>query len=249
MMVLAIAYTKKMLTIPGGIAAFFTGMLFYMLGGIRAWLLLILFFTSSYVIGFVKKKCLGKKTMPTKRNIHQVLCNSLPALLCLFLFRLTSDVFILIGMASVIAEVTADTWASEIGILSPKKPVSIVTLKPVEVGLSGGVTLMGTVASCMGSFLISLCFACIYHDIPLLAIVVLFFSGVLGSMTDSVMGGLLQVKNKCSICHEITEKKSHHGQSTQKVSGIFFINNDLVNLFSGLITVGISMLFCFLLNI
>ena len=51
------------------------------------------------------------------------------------------------AFAGAIAAASADTWATEIGTLSPANPVSIATLRPVQTGMSGGVSILGIAAS------------------------------------------------------------------------------------------------------
>ena len=54
------------------------------------------------------------------------------------------------------AAANSDTWASEIGSMSKGKPISVKTFKRAERGTSGAVSLLGTFAAVVGSFLIAL---------------------------------------------------------------------------------------------
>lgn len=57
---------------------------------------------------------------------------------------------------------TADTWASEVGILAttPPRLVTSLFLRTVPPGTNGGMSLLGTVASGMGGLFISLVYIC-----------------------------------------------------------------------------------------
>ncbi len=104
------------------------------------------------------------------------------------------------------AAVAADTFASELGILSKSRPrlVTSRTLREVPPGTNGGVTLFGTLAGFLGSFLVAFTSALF---LPFcrntrhgsmgpqqLAIWVGLMTvwGGLGSLLDSFLGGWLQ---------------------------------------------------------
>ncbi len=96
----------------------------------------------------------------------------------------TARILIVAYVAS-IAAITADKFASEIGILDGK-PVMLLTGKPAKKGESGGVTSVGTTASLLGAFLISISMVAI--NMPLLYILVATGAGFLGSIVDSLFG-------------------------------------------------------------
>ena len=55
-----------------------------------------------------------------------------------------------------VAAATADTWGTEIGRLSSKNPVDIITFQPLQMGESGGITLVGTLGSFAGAIIIGI---------------------------------------------------------------------------------------------
>ena len=95
----------------------------------------------------------------------------------------------------------ADTWASELGVLSRGKPRLVTTMREVPVGTNGGVSAVGTGASVAGGLLIGLVFyslglalaptpiagapppAAQWPLVPLGAA-----AGFFGSMVDSLLG-------------------------------------------------------------
>lgn len=217
------------------------------------WGLLILFFASSGFIYLVKKRINVTQTTSITEKGHtrdawQILANSLPAISSLVLFYYTENQLFLIGYVSGIAGATADTWGSEIGILSKRVPRSIISFKKIEPGLSGGVSLLGSIASFFGSLLISLPLWVLYswHQTILFFIVPLF-CGIIGSLVDSLLGATLQVKYRCNTCGQLTEQKQHHQQETKHISGLSWMTNDWVNFFSGCLTVLLSWLLVFYL--
>lgn len=98
--------------------------------------------------------------------------------------------------------VAADTFSSELGILSKSKPrlITSLTLREVPPGTNGGVTAVGLAAGLFGSFLlaftsaVSLPFCSAHGSLKDRALwtVALTLWGGLGSVLDSVLGGLLQ---------------------------------------------------------
>ncbi|CAG8228109.1 unnamed protein product [Penicillium salamii] len=99
------------------------------------------------------------------------------------------------------AAVAADTFSSELGILSKSKPrlITSLTLREVPPGTNGGVTATGLGAGLLGSFIVSATSAavlpfCAGAGIKERALwtVAMTAWGTLGSVLDSVLGGILQ---------------------------------------------------------
>lgn len=253
------SYITDLLSKSGVIAVIFVATVVCGYGPWPTWSLLILFFASSGSIHLVKKAVSTTKTESIVEKGHtrdawQVLANSLPAIMSLVLFYYTKNQLFLIGYVSGIAGATADTWGSEIGILSKRMPRSIVSFKQIESGLSGGVSTLGSFASFFGSLLISFSFWLIYSSFQVvqlptsLFIIVPFICGIVASFVDSLLGATLQVKYRCLICGQITEQKQHHLQHTRQINGISWITNDWVNFFSGCLAVLLSWILIFYLS-
>lgn len=131
----------------------------------------------------------------------------------------------------------ADTFASEIGILSGKRPISILTFKPLATGLSGGVTLHGYLGACLGALLPIGVIALGGSPYPLDGSTVLaaLACGLLGSTADSLAGALLQSRSRCQVCHKLLEKREHCGRATEHERGFKWITNDVVNALGALV--------------
>ena len=197
--------------------------------------LLLLFFGSSSLlskIGKARKQSVDQIVEKDgARDGWQVLANGGTAMLASIGVVLTNEFDFLLVFLIVIAASNADTWASEIGPLSKKEPISIRTFKPVLRGTSGGVSLLGTLATIIGALFIATA-GDILFDLSVKQWLIVAAGGVLGSMLDTVLGGTVQRKYRCQICGKETEKKIHHGTTTQYVRGWKWLGNDAVNYLS-----------------
>ncbi len=234
---------KGLLTAWGAVLSVATGTLYGLFGSWRLWVLLILFFLSANLISRLRDRYFpsdGKMKKDSPRNAYQVLCNSLPALIGGALFFFTGTRLYLVIACGAIAAAAADTWASEIGILSRRLPVSILTGRPMGKGLSGGVSALGLFCTLLGSAFIALAALLLYGHALLFretqwnAFSLIAVCGVFGSIIDSFLGATVQAKFRCADMDVIVEKRLP-GEGCALVSGIAWVNNDLVNVASGLI--------------
>ncbi len=99
------------------------------------------------------------KQYQTARGVRNVLANGLgPLIFVMLVFYASAHgevVPAMVGFISSVAAVTSDKFSSEIGILDGT-PTSIVTLKRIRKGESGGVTAMGLFAGLLSSMLIAI---------------------------------------------------------------------------------------------
>lgn len=90
----------------------------------------------------------------------------------------------------------ADTFSSELGVLNDDWPLSITTLRKVPPGTNGGVSVLGTIAACLGGALIGVVAAVVVPCDGNLAraylVVSLTVVGLFGSLADSFLGATLQ---------------------------------------------------------
>jgi uncharacterized protein (TIGR00297 family) len=135
--------------------------------------------------------------------------------------------------AGALATSTADTWATEIGTLAGGRPRSILSGRHLPVGASGGVTVVGTVASIAGSAFIAGVAALLgWHAAEARAAAL---AGVAGSVVDSLLGAVVQERRWCDRCVAATERHVHTcGTSTRRIGGVPGFQNDAVNLASAL---------------
>lgn len=239
---IGLALRLRVLTLGGGLMA----------GGIAAavvatqgwfWLLpLFLFLISAVLLGRLNKDGRTDAKHGKPRDAVQVFCNGgLYALLAL-----ADDLHADVWMTISICTATCDTWASEIGMYARWTTINIATLRPVPPGLSGGVSLAGTLGGLVGSVLICL----VTFAFPLveqgmvtgvittlvgvtLAVASALFHSVFalfGMLVDSLLGALLQVK------YDDGDGPSDTGY--QQVAGLRWMTNDVVNLVSNALAVG-----------
>ena len=99
------------------------------------------------------------------RDMWQVLANGGVFALLALSSLVSHSAMIQVAAAGALAASTADTWSTEIGALSRSRPRSILTMKPVPYGTSGGVTIQGLVASVAGSGFVALTKADGTHEV------------------------------------------------------------------------------------
>ncbi len=131
----------------------------------------------------------------------------------------------------VLAAAAADTWATSVGSHSPSSPKLIWSGRVVPAGTSGGMTSVGTLGAAAGAFLVGSTGA-VAAGIPILLPAATLI-GLLGMVTDSTIGALLQGRFHCSACNMASEWRVHRcGCATTRTSGIAWLNNDVVNFLS-----------------
>lgn len=251
----SLALWRNSLSRSGAAGALVVGTLTFGLGGWVWGVLLGLFFVSSSLLSHFKEE--QKRTAAEKfekghrRDIGQVFANGgLGALLAVLNAFFPSPLwfFLFVG---VMATVTADTWATELGTLSKKPPRLITTGEAVDVGTSGGVSPLGTAVSLLGGLLIGLVAGLLQRargeKVLGRAALAGALGGLAGSLMDSLLGATVQQIYYCDTCQKDTERKIHKcGTTTRPLRGWSWLNNDLVNLissvFGGLVAVLVGVL-------
>ena len=233
----AIARRRKTLSASGGVAAVMIATLTSAAGWTWA-ATLIAFFLSSTVLseaGCRRRQASTEDVIEKggERDAWQVIANGGPfaaaALASLFS---PSPEWTVLG-AGAIAASNADTWATEIGTLSRRLPRSITTLRQVIPGTSGGVTLLGIVASIAGAAFIAL--VVLVGGWTASSACAALIGGTFGSIVDSILGSTVQEKRWCHSCGRGTERAVHTcGAETASAGGVSWIRNDAVNFLSSI---------------
>ncbi|WP_082686323.1 DUF92 domain-containing protein [Bacillus coahuilensis] len=224
------------------------GILFYEAFQLNGLVIVAMFFATSSlfsIIGRNRKSMMNEKLVKSsKRDAEQVIANGGPAVLFTVMYIFDPSQLWFIGFVGSIAASTSDTWASELGTLSSKSPISLRNFKRVEKGSSGAITIWGTAVSFLGACLIALT-AGVLVEMKDSMVVGLLIAGVIGSLVDSMIGAFVQEEFECPSCYSRTEKKMHCGFTTKKVKGLKGVNNEVVNflasLSGGLVAVSIEL--------
>ena len=233
-----ISYRMKWLTALGALSQFALGALLYGLGRWQWTLPVLVFFLSSSLLTRLGS---NRKREPSRafskggtRDAMQVAANGGIGGALVVAWALTgADLWYLAYLSSVAAS-AADTWATEVGLLSGTAPVLITTLRPVRRGTSGGISLGGTSAGIAGAAVVALsALPWIHGEYRVLLLVIL--SGVAGLTADSILGAAFQRQFLCQGCGQVTENESHcAGFRGVPDRGIRWLDNDLVNLAASL---------------
>ena len=264
-LIAAAAWRAHSLSRSGALAAILLGTVIFGLGGLGWAILLLGFFISSSALSrlFKRRKATveEKFSKGTQRDAAQVAANGgIAGLFVLAHLWLPDAAWPWVAYAGALAAANADTWATELGVLSKTAPRLITTGKPVERGTSGGISLAGTLAALGGAGLIGLLAVLVWQggvagvpagwpawltvslgsDAPSLTLpqalgwlLVLSLAGLAGSLLDSYLGATAQAIYYCPACKKETERHPLHscGTPTCQVRGRRWLDNDWVNIF------------------
>lgn len=194
-------------------------------GGIITFILMLAFtwtgllmITSFFVIGtavsiwknYEKRKLGLEERNKGKRGYYNVLANAGVALLVSIL-AITFPKHLLLYqlmMAASFAAALSDTVSSELGNVYGRKFINILSLQQGRRGEDGVISWEGSMAGVLASLGIGLLYYVFQTEVK--ALLIVFFAGIMGNMTDSFLGATLQRRH--------------------------FMNNHTVNFFSILIS-------------
>jgi uncharacterized protein (TIGR00297 family) len=194
-----LAYAVRALDLLGAVASFFLGLEVALLGGI-GWVGLMTLFP---VLGVLATR-IGYRTKQERRvaeaaggerGVGNVLGNGLaPALVALALLlpaELVPRTAAALAFATALAAVTADTLASELGVLARRARGILPPFAPAKAGQNGAVSLQGQLAALVGSCVMASA-AVLLLDLSWALAWVPALGGFLGCQLDSVLGATLE---------------------------------------------------------
>jgi uncharacterized protein (TIGR00297 family) len=249
-----LAWRAGALANSGAWAAAVIGSFVFGLGG-KSWAALLLtFFISSSILSKLfagRKAHLAEKfAKGSRRDWGQVLANGgVGAFLATVQLLQPDELWPLLAFAGAMATVTGDTWATELGVLSPNLPRLITTGQQVERGTSGGVSLTGSAATLAGAMLVGLMGKIFSPEQSwLIAVGVVTLAGFAGAFFDSLLGATVQAIYYDPARKKVTERRvfMEDGLPAKPVRGWAWMNNDVVNflssIFGALAAVGLYLL-------
>ena len=215
-------------------AAALVGTAIFGSGGWRNAVVLLMFFLTSTVLSHFGKERGAKRLLLAigktgARDGAQVLANGGVAAGCA-LAAMGGHAVWEVAFVGAIAAATADTWGTEIGTLQSRPPRSMLTGKAVAPGLSGGVSLLGSLAELAGAIALAAVSWAIQAAPVFLAVAA---GGFAGALIDSLLGASVQALRYCRGCAAYCESDPHYcGADTTRVRGVAWITNDTVNFFT-----------------
>ena len=185
-----ITYRRKALDIFGSVVMVIMGIVIIFSAGANWLVLIVLFLILSLLATRYSKKykrSLGE--YEGRRTSKNVISNGVVA--CFMAAFGGYYLPFVGGFIGAIATATADTLASDIGVLH--QPRLITTFQKVDPGTDGAVSVLGTVVGMVGAAIIGI--AAYFLGIvphPISAIVVSVISGTVGCFMDSILGAVLE---------------------------------------------------------
>jgi uncharacterized protein (TIGR00297 family) len=256
-LIAALAYWRGSLSVSGAIGAIIVGTLIFALGGVIWGVLLVAFFVTSSALSHYRER--AKEPLAEKfqkghrRDLGQVLANGGWGALIALAFGLSPHSSWFIAFAGAMATVNADTWATELGVLSQTAPRLITTGRVVAVGTSGGVTRLGTLVAFGGALLIGVLVFFFLFVAPdamtprsrawFLLPIIIAVAGLIGSLFDSLLGATVQAIYYCDFDQKETESAVHRcGRATRLIRGWRRLDNDWVNFLASVVGSGLAVL-------
>lgn len=260
-------YRRQSLSRGGALAAAFVGYVHWVCGT-RFGLPLILFYLSSSKLTHWRSDEKARLEAGHKeggqRKASQVFANSLGGLLLALAARHGAPTlwqpssgaaaFFLAAFLGHYASCTADTWASEVGILSKQPPRLITTLQVTKPGVNGGVSPLGFGAGLAGGLFIGAASWVLEVVAPSFIagavspgsgssrfsgfspgnfgpwnLLLGMLGGAAGNSIDSLLGATLQFSG---LDFHTGKVVSAPGQGVKRICGRDVLSNDAVNLLS-----------------
>jgi uncharacterized protein (TIGR00297 family) len=256
--VAGLAYRRHSLSGSGVAGAVVIGTVTFGLGGWSWGVLLVAFFALSSALSHLraehKSKIMGPRLAKSgRRDLGQTFANGgVGAMLAGAHFLAGPDPTVFAAFVGALATANADTWATELGLLSRRPPRSFVGWREVAPGTSGGVTPVGTLASAAGAAAMGLCAWLVLAvqglsgapvaGAPAQWFAIAIVGGVAGSLADSLLGATVQARYRAGDHLETEGPVGAEGERNELVRGWPWLGNDGVNFLSTIAGAGVAAL-------
>lgn len=229
-----LAYRLGWLSASGAVAGGVLGALL-LARGEGAWIAPgLTFFASASLVSRYGRSSKSAATLLTAkgavRDAAQVGANGGVAALCLVGGWLGEGGLWYMAYLGAFATAAADTWATELGTLARRWPVSLRTGRRVPPGTSGGVSPAGLISALAGAALVALsALPWLPPGTALPTVLIVSGAGWLGALVDSLLGARAQAQYRAAD-GGLTERPSEAGQVLPLARGVRHLGNDAVNL-------------------
>lgn len=231
-----VTVNTRSFSLPASIEA---GCMLALCGILGGWFAFV-FVIAAYGVIYLAEHLIKRSRFKETRKVLQIIQNGLWAFGLILAYYFTRRDFLLIAYAVSITQGLTDSFAGVLGNAYAVKVYDIVRHTPVEKGLSGGVSLVGTLGalavSMLGALPCGFVFGWHYYLIP---VALLPF---LGMLLDSIFGATVQYKQRCTVCGAVCECTAHCSRPTVRHSGAKIFTNGNVNLLTNLLTTAAAVL-------
>lgn len=232
--VVLFSYRAHLVTFGGALAMFCLAVPIFGYGGWVWTIPIMAFFVLSSLLSKVGKERKRQFDLvfekSDRRDAGQVLANGGVAGVIAVYYAVVGNMDVFPLYCTALAAASADTWATELGTLAKGTPRLITSFRQVPAGTSGGVTIFGLLSAFVGALVVAMSGWLFAGTVMTMVMVTL--CGLAGSLFDSFLGATVQAQYRCGSCHKVSERRAHCGQSTERISGWVWMNNDWVNFWS-----------------
>ena len=192
------SYRIPLLTRSGWVSAGILGTILWGCIGWNGWISVVIYLTLGSLvtrIGFKSKQKSGlAEGRGGKRGPENVWGSASTGTFIALLIGIgfASEQLLLIAFSASFAAKLADTFGSEIGKRWGKSAFLITSFRKVPVGTDGAISIEGTLASALGSVLMTISMASVSLISSLNVVILVFLTGFIATLFESLLGAVVQ---------------------------------------------------------
>lgn len=239
--ILAILAIKfKAMTTSGGVSALilFVAVGFFGRGYLPS-LFIFTLFAVNMLVNVVKNRLVkaerSENSEKDGRGAKQIVAVGLFGIVFLIVYYYSGVEFFYYLFFLSFVEQFADSMASDIGGMTKGKTVNIITFKSMQKGISGGVSLIGTLSALLGSLFLAVILY-LFGAVSLKVYLLIALFAFAGTVIDSVAGALLQALYRCETCGRVVEKPICCAEKATLIKGFSAVDNVAVNYIANFVT-------------